>query len=156
MIKKFENLINKQALWLSNHMWLYWILNFTWGIIMSIIGLIVSLVLIILGNKPQREPSQKTWHFKVKEDWGGVTLGTIYIRDTTSTDHVSYHEYGHTFQNAILGPLFPFLVAIPSCIRYWIFEFRYRKGLPNPDYDDFYVEHSATLIGTTIAENFEK
>ena len=45
-------------------------------------------------------------------------MGLMFVRDTTSSEHVNKHELGHSYQNAILGPFMPFMVAIPSAIRY--------------------------------------
>ena len=42
------------------------------------------------------------------------TSGTI----ETTVEGIDWHEFGHTFQNCLFGPLFPLIVAIPSAIRY--------------------------------------
>ena len=47
------------------------------------------------------------------------------------------HEFGHSFQNAILGPFMIFLVSIPSAIRYWYQTIRESKGKTNKPYDSF-------------------
>ena len=52
-------------------------------------------------------------------------------------------------QNAILGPFMPFVVGIPSAIRYWYRELKYnRKGkVPPTSYDSIWFEGQATRIG---------
>ena len=64
------------------------------------------------------------------------------------------HESGHGIQNAIMGPLFIFLVAIPSAARYWYRELKFnRKGLTPPTaYDAIWFEGSATYLGTTFVK----
>lgn len=61
------------------------------------------------------------------------------------------HECGHGIQNIIFGPLFPFLVAIPSVIRYWYREVIWRKDRERyfqlPKYDDIWFEGQATRWG---------
>lgn len=85
-------------------------------------------------------------------------MGLMFLRDTTSINSVDKHEFGHTFQNCLLGPLFPFLVAIPSATRYWIQEIRCRKGKGhlNKPYDSIWFELSATDIGTEITNRLSK
>ena len=68
------------------------------------------------------------------------------------TEHTTMHEIGHTFQNAVLGPLYPFLVLIPSAIRYWMFGSRTRHGKPNPPYDGIWFEAAATDVGTEYVQ----
>lgn len=144
------NFTVKAALFLNKHLWLYWLLALTWGIIMTLIGYIVAFVLIMLDILPIKY-NQVSYFELGKEPWGGVSLGMIFIRDTNERDiSIEPHEYGHTFQNAVLGPLFPFLVAIPSAIRYWYQVIREKKGLKNKPYDCIWFEGSATDIGELI------
>lgn len=105
---------------------LFYLLAFTWGLPMTLIGLIVALVLVIAGFKPKKYGY--CIHFEVGEHWGGLELGVVFLTDKTSGIRTKNHELGHGIQNAILGPLFPFLVAIPSSIRYWLREYKTRKG----------------------------
>ena len=93
---------------------LFYFMSFTWGIIMSVIGSLVTLVLLICGKKPKRY--RCAWYFNLGESWGGVNFGPCFIVSKTNTISIP-HEYGHGIQNCILGPLFPFIIAIPSLIR---------------------------------------
>ena len=74
-------------------------------------------------------------------------MGTMFLRDETSSVRLNSHELGHTFQNAILGPFFVFVIAIPSAIRYWVRKFQQKKGKTLKDYDAIWFEGSATSIG---------
>jgi fatty acid desaturase len=40
---------------------------------------------------------------------------------------VAPHEYGHGIQHLWWGPLFPFVIGLPSAARYWIREFKTPK-----------------------------
>ena len=135
------------TMFLTRHMWLYYLLNLTWGALTTIPGLLLALFIL-----PFKRPKKfsKTFCFEIKQNWGGLTIGMMFIRDTTSSDHVSRHEYGHTFQNAIFGPFMLFIVGIPSTIRYWYRYLKYeRKGIvPPTQYDDMWFEGSATEIGS--------
>lgn len=75
-------------------------------------------------------------------------MGLMFVRDTTSSEAVSRHELGHSYQNAILGPLMPILVAIPSAMRYWYRKKKSKKTFP--PYDSIWFEGNATDIGNKI------
>ena len=123
-------------------------LNHTWGIIMTTIGYIARLVFLVLGIKGRKEGFVRL--YKVGLGWGGLSLGTtVIVACDCDTEDIISHEIGHGIQNAIFGVLFPFLVAIPSAIRYWYREFKYyrRDKLPKTPYDSIWFEGQATLIG---------
>ena len=125
----------------------FYLLSFTWGFIMSFIGLITILTLWAMGNKP------KIFHRRIYveygHNWGGVDLGCFFVVSKGSNHRLLAHEAGHGIQNAIFGPLFPFVVAIPSAIRYWYREFKYnRQGKKAPTaYDAIWFEGWATDLG---------
>lgn len=143
------DVITKMAIPLTKNEVLYWILEWTWGIIMSLIGLIASLITMCFGVKPKR--MCYTYYLQTRKCWGGIDLGYTFIRDTTSSGSITKHEYGHTFQNAVLGPFFIFLIAIPSAIRYWtitpINNWRKKHGKTPKAYDAIWFEDHATQFG---------
>lgn len=100
---------------------LFYLLSLTWGIIMTSVGLLAALVLLITGHKPKR--FHHTIYFEVGRGWGGISLGPIILVSKNSSLHTKQHEAGHGIQNALLGPLFPLIVALPSAARYWIYNF---------------------------------
>lgn len=146
--KKMYDMCMKAAIFLHKNKWLYYTLMFTWGLLMSLIGLIVTICLLIGGQKPYG--IYGIWKFEVKEHWGGADLGCMYVRDTTSTEAVDRHEVGHSYQNCLLGPLFPFIVAIPSAIRYRDRQRRAANGETLKPYDSIWFEGSATDIGDEL------
>lgn len=126
---------------------LYWFVSLTWGFLMTLIGLLVALTLLITGHKPHK--FGYTFYFKVGKNWGGLNLGAIFLTDSTPSRHTLCHEHGHGLQNCVLGVLFPFLVGIPSAIRYWHREIK-RKRDPAcylPPYDSIWFEGQATSLG---------
>ena len=124
----------------------FFILNLTWGLPMTLIGAIVAAFLIISGHKPKR------WngcvYFNVGESWGGLELGLFFLTDKNDRISTKNHEFGHSIQNAIFGPLMPFIVCIPSAVRYWYHKYRDHKGLPNKPYDSIWFEKQATDLGS--------
>lgn len=141
---------------------LYWIGQLTWGIIMSLIGLITALICIIfLKGKVHRNGF--TFIVEVGGNWGGINLGCVSLCGGYTTvcpdenwfQHTRRHEFGHSLQNLIFGPLFPFIVAIPSAIRYHYQNYRSKKGLPNKEYDAIWFEGMATKWGSKAIEKIE-
>lgn len=125
---------------------LFYILSFTWGLPMTLIGLISALVLILMGYKP------KSWggclSFNVGKNWGGVSFGIVMITDESDRVSAKNHEFGHALQNCRYGFLMPFIVCIPSAVRYWYRRIRTRKGLKNVTaYDAVWFEAEATRLG---------
>lgn len=104
---------------------LFYIASFTWGILMSAIGGIVVLALLITGHKPQRFHDRI--YFQVGGNWGGAEIGCFFIVGNPTSLHIKQHESGHGFQNCWWGPLMPFVVCIPSAIRYWLRECKTKK-----------------------------
>lgn len=149
---KMYEFTSKYELILMNNIWLYFVLNLTWDIFMNIIGALVTLSLI--AAKPKRY--YVTIGTSINKQWGGLELGMFHLRDTTSTEYVSYHEMGHAFQNAIYGPFFPFLIGIPSMIRYWYQAIRTKKGKTNKPYDQMWFEGNATQCGLSYKNYIDK
>ena len=103
---------------------------------MTVIGLLVLLFLIIFMRKEidiKIIAGRIAVIFKNRV-FGGLELGIVYLEANGNSFHTHCHELGHTLQCAFYGPFFPFLVAIPSAIRYW-----YRRKNKNkknlPPYD---------------------
>lgn len=134
----------------------FYILSLTWGCILTLVGLIVAAVLVCLGFKPKKYGW--CYYFQVGKHWGGLNLGIICLTSHKPTTRTKNHEHGHAIQNCLFGPLMPFIVCIPSAIRYWYRTLYYhRKGeYPPTEYDDIWFEGQATRIGTLVVERLNK
>ena len=99
---------------------LFYLVSFTWGALMSVIGLLVGLALMIGGVKPKLYGH--VVYFEVGKGWGGLELGCFFLCSKNCGDHTKKHECGHGIQNTWFGPLMPFLVCLPSAYRYWMYE----------------------------------
>ena len=128
----------------------FYALSFTWGLPMTLTGLIVGFVLLCMGYKPTK--FGYCYHFEVGEKWGGLSLGFIFITSRSPSDHTKKHEHGHALQNCYFGFLMPFIVNIPSGIRYWYRRLRTKMGLKNTDYDSIWFERDATERGHKFFE----
>ena len=125
----------------------FYFLSFTWGFIMSFIGLIAIAVLACMGRV---HIFHGRLYGTIGKGWGGLELGCFFIcGEDCQSDDLCGHESGHGLQNIIWGPLGIFVIFIPSAIRYWYREFKYnRKGLTPPtDYDSIWFEKQATEWG---------
>lgn len=131
-----------------------WIILLTWGAIMTTIGLVAALVLILLGHKPTFYRGVPL--FKVGYRWGGITLGCTIIVCKDDDEGLRSHEFGHVIQNMMFGPLFPFIVAIPSLIRSqyrtYVIDKNIKKCYELPDYDAIWFEGGATQLGNKIKD----
>ena len=128
---------------------LFYIISFTWGGIMTVIGLVVLLVTLPFGKFGIYHGRI---YKRIGKNWGGLELGCFFLTDKTPTEHTKSHETGHGIQNIIFGPLMPFAVCIPSAIRYW---YRIYSKKPQPPYDSIWFERWATKLGEKIDNIFK-
>lgn len=128
---------------------LFWLSQCTWGIVMNIIGLLAFLVMVVSGHKPHK--FHQCVYFETGKHWGGVNLGFVIIVNKNATEKMLRHEHGHFIQNAMYGILFPFIVAIPSFVRYHyrniVYKIDIAKYFSLPDYYDIWFEKQATEFG---------
>lgn len=127
---------------------LYWILSLTWGAILSIPGLIGLCILGMTGCPIIKNGF--SFIVVVGNNWGGLNLGIISFVEKSDEEYFQStrrHEFGHSLQNIVFGPLQLFIVAIPSVIRYWYQTIRDIKRLPNKPYDQAIFEYTASKWG---------
>ena len=127
---------------------LFYIISFTWGGIMTTIGLVVLLVTLPFGKFGIYHGRI---YKRIGKNWGGVELGCFFLCDNSANEYILAHECGHGLQNCLWGPLMPFVICIPSAIRYWyrefIWHFNKEKFNKLPDYDAIWFEGQATKWG---------
>lgn len=141
---------------------LYWFLQLTWGLLATFLGFFVFLYAIIF-RKHKIHKNGFSFIVEFRGNWGGLSLGPFaFCGNYSSSDvywyeHTRAHEYGHSIQNIILGPLWLFIIGIPSFIRYGYRKWLYNvKKEPLTDYDDIWFEGSATKIGEKYIDKHEK
>lgn len=126
---------------------LYYILNLTWGLPLTFVGALVALAMIVSGHKPKKHAG--CIYFNVGKNWGGLELGLFFLVDEVDYLQTKDHEFGHSLQNCIWGPLMIFVICIPSAIRYWWRQLHYYKHgkVPSTEYDDIWFEKQASEWG---------
>lgn len=136
----------------------FYTLSFTWGLPMTLVGLIVAAVMLAKGHKPSRFG----WciAFELPGIDYGISFGIVMIcpKGETEADYkLKCHEHGHALQNIYFGVFFPLLVAIPSVIRYQIREWGWRNNhAPKTGYDDIWFEGSATQSGIAFMGDYDR
>ena len=135
---------------------LFYLLSFTWGLPMTLVGCVVATALRVSGHRPKRWGL--CWYFEVGENWGGLELGVFFLVNRRSSRHTRCHELGHALQNCVFGPLMPLIVSIPSAVRYHYRLFLIRGvGVTRlPSYDAIWFEGQATRWGEKIIKTFKK
>ena len=136
---------------------LYYIIQFTWGLPLNIVGALVWLVLKIFCRKMHEEKYRNAICIVVAWNFGGLNLGMFLIRGE-SCESCCAHEYGHSIQNLWWGPLMPIVITIPSAIRFWWikayikwFYPKTRKALS--PYTAIWFERQADVLGLKAETN---
>ena len=92
---------------MKNNKLLFYALSFTWGLPMTLVGVVAALIMLLLFRKP--ELCGYCIRFRIGNGWGGVSLGLTIITDNQSESEITYHEHGHAIQNALYGFIMPFI-----------------------------------------------
>ena len=147
-----ESIVTKGGFFIAKHPILFYILNFTWGLPLTLLGLILTVILLpwkLKIHKYNYIYGVQTVLFSKGHYWG-FEMGTCFFTSIGgwSFDTIKDHEFGHTCQNALLGPFQILLVWLPSIFRFWYRELmtKYNKPLKTK-YNDIWFEKSASEIG---------
>ena len=123
----------------------FYTLSFTWGLPLTICGLLVAVSLMFVGYRPKR--FGWAWCFEVGKGWGGLDLGLIILCGKGSSNTLKAHEYGHSIQNTKYGWAMVFL-TLASAARYWYYTIMEDwLGKKLPPYESWWFEVQATEIG---------
>lgn len=131
---------------------LYTLIQITWGIPQTIIGLFLFFYCILNGCKAHfvRGMIGVGWH---RND--GISLGLFFFcpsKDFNSNGifGILSHEYGHTVQSLLLGPLYLLLIMIPSLFWCGLPYFRKYRIRTGTSYSKLWCEHWADYIGNKM------
>lgn len=119
---------------------LYIMIQCTWGILQTTAGAFLSLLLC----------RKKRFFFRgavVTECNFSVSLGMfVFVR--TKSAELLRHEYAHTLQSLMLGPLYLLVIGLPSILWAGVFgKYRKRRNIP---YRSFYTEKWADKIAENL------
>jgi hypothetical protein len=139
---------------------LYILLQCSWGVLQTTLGLICFLFhikdkhyfyhgAIVTEWKSRSSVSLGMFVFITNEPFFYEKLKDEYQKEELS-ERLLVHEYGHTIQSIILGPLYLILMGIPSTI--WGFSARLNKlrREKNISYFAFFTEKWANHLGEMV------
>ncbi len=112
------------------------VLKTIWCLPQLVIGYIVKL--IFKAKKDER--GLYIWNLGY-----GLSLDKFIFVHKNASENTIKHEQGHTKQSRMLGPLYLFVVGIPSAI--WCHCFEGYRQKHNKSYYDFYCEKWADKLG---------
>lgn len=128
---------------------LFYLIQWTWGLPVNIIG---GIAFLICTKALKRPYSKFGFSNIVYVPWnaGGLSMGLfIFMKDNHEKKEWTYntriHEYGHTWQCLLLGPLYFIVVALPSVI--WCNCFKKYREKNNISYYKLYCESWANSFG---------
>ena len=136
----------------------FWVLSLTWGLPMTLFGAIIALGLLVTGHKPKMFGYFIHFSTRTNDGWG-MSGGLFIFTTNDCKDDIQLlsHECGHSsYQQLWFGWLFPFIVGIPSAIRYLYREYLVKSGKKKysdlPPYDSIWFEKTATEYGAKFVE----
>ncbi len=137
------------------------ILQWSWGIVQNIVGLFILLVNIKCKHYYYKGTIVTVW--KKQEYCMGIGMFIFMsgqcpadaeqkLSSKETFEKTKVHEYGHTIQSIILGPLFLPVIGLPSCLWANIPKLkRYRKN-NRVSYYSFYTEKWANYLGERVTK----
>ncbi len=126
----------------------YGLIQCTWGGLQTVLGLLLFLRYV---SSPH-----EWYHGAVHTRWnvdGGISLGLFIFtpdREEEWCRRMVIHEYGHTWQSLMLGPLYLPVIGLPSIVwerSGWCRRQRKERHIP---YSWFYTERWADSLGEAI------
>ena len=96
------------------------VLIMIWGIPQNLFGLIMIVIYHTFGQVKGIDFDEKhgVWYVNLYDHFlCSFTLGQIVFLDEWANEVDTKHEYGHTIQSIIFGPLYLLIVGIPSLIN---------------------------------------
>ncbi len=139
---------------------LYRIWQCTWGILQNLLGSIVFLL--------HRKEQHYNFHGAVVTVWkskSSVSLGMFVfvtsepyfaekfagkMRMDELSDRLLAHEYGHTIQSLILGPLYLLVIGIPSTLWGFLPNLNRKRREEQISYFEFFTEKWANSLGEKV------
>ena len=126
------------------------ILLYIWQLPQNLLGLIM---LLFMKPYVSKENYKGITYVISKNMSGGISLGNYVILYSSYKDKIMNqktwdHEWGHTRDSRIFGPLYLLVIGLPSIIWAWLYDFivpRTKNG-----YYKFYTEKRADRFGGVI------
>lgn len=130
---------------------LYCLVQCTWGLLQTVLGFLLFLRHIRGPHRIYRGAVVTGWPGR-----GGISLGLyVFVPDSLWREdgdakrdtRILMHEYGHTIQSLILGPLYLLTIGLPSFLWCNLPAMRRRRKEQGISYYAFYTERWADALG---------
>ena len=139
---------------------LYWLIQCTWGAAQTALGLLNFLLhirdkhyfyhgAIITEWQDRTSVSMGMFVFVTKEPYFYEKLKDGYTKEELSR-RLLVHEYGHTIQSLILGPLYLIVMGIPSTLWGFLPACAKRRKEQGVSYFSFFTESWANRLGEKV------
>lgn len=124
--------------------WWFW---FVWGLPQNLLGASIFAYYYFIRGRKNIYRKNDAYILNLRSKGAAISLGQFIIiwgRYNNET-YIENHEYGHTIQSHILGPLYLLVVGLPSII--WNKFFREYRRKNKVGYYDVYPENWANKLG---------
>ncbi len=127
---------------------LYIAVQCTWGCIQSLMGFVLYVFYFRREHGFYKGSVVTYW-----PRGGGVSLGMfVFLGHGSREKRLLLHEYGHTVQSLILGPLYLPVVGIPSFLWAGLPACRKMRRQKGISYYSFYPEKWADHLGLRVTK----
>ncbi len=120
----------------------YYLLQWTWGLPQNLVGLALWLFTKGTPESPFHGATVKRWGIS-----GSAGMGMFLFLDRDADHFILVHEYGHSLQSIILGPLFLPVIGLPSLLWAGLPAARRYRRRRGRSYYWFYPERWANALG---------
>ncbi len=138
------------------------IIHLTWGVLQTLLGFVIFILHI--------KDTHYFYHGAIVTEWNGnssVSLGMFvfitkkpYFAEKLKDDYTEaqlfdrllVHEYGHTIQSLILGPLYLILMGIPSTLWGFLPNLAKKRKERQISYFSFFTEKWANRLGEAVTK----
>ena len=136
---------------------IYYPLQWTWGILQNIAGLCVFLVLVRRPHFCYERCVATVWNRGESLSLGMFVFVSKHLKgdlqdEDSELSRVTVHEYGHTFQSLVLGPLYLLVISLPSGVWCMIPGFENMRRRKKISYHSLYTERWANHLGLNITK----
>ena len=116
-----------------------------WGLPQTLLGLLVLFACPGCERSIYRGAVVTRWRGR-----GGVSLGLFLFVPEKADDRLLAHEYGHSLQSLLLGPLYLIVIGLPSLVWAGLPALERRRERRGISYYAFYTERWADRWGGVV------
>ena len=139
---------------------LYWLIQCVWGLPQTVLGLIILLShcrdehylyhgALVTRWQGRASMSVGPFVFLTSDPFFADKFAGRHSREDL-TERLLVHEYGHTIQSLLLGPLYLIVIGIPSTLWGWLPSLNRMRHDKQISYFRFFTEHWANRCGEQV------